>query len=100
MFDTTAKFLDDNNSVWSGTPAFADAVTRAKAGIDAIDTASDTQQKPTAGLPADKAQLRSDLEDKTLEIADQLAALAAKTNQGDLAEQVHVSKSSLDPDAG
>jgi hypothetical protein len=96
MFDTTAKFLDDNNSVWSGTVAFADAVTRAKAGIELVDTSADTQQKPTAGLAADKAQLRSDLEDKILEIADQLAASAAKNGQGDLAEQVHVSKSSLD----
>ena len=96
MFDTTAKFLDDNNSVWSGTVAFADAVTRAKAGIELVDTSADTQQKPTAGLAADKAQLRSDLEDKILEIAHQLAASAAKNGQGDLAEQVHVSKSSLD----
>ena len=96
IFETTIKLLDDNNALWSGTVAFADSVTRAKAGIDAIDTASDAQQKPTAGLTVDKAQLRTDLEDETLEIADQLAALAEKTNQGDLAEQVRMTKSSLD----
>src|SRR6266516_4087096 len=96
MFETTTKFLDDNNSVWSGTPPFADAVTRVKAGNGAIDTASDAQQKPTTGLTVDKAQLRSDLEDKTLEIADQLAALAVKNNEGDLAAQVRMTQSSLD----
>ena len=96
MFETTIKFLDDNNSVWSGTPPFAEAVTRVKAGIDAIDAASDAQEKPTTGLTVDKAQLRSDLEDKTLKIAGQLAALAAKNQKGDLAAQVRVTRSSLD----
>ena len=47
MFETTIKFLDDNNAIWSDKPPFVDAVTRVKAGIDAIDTASDAQQKPT-----------------------------------------------------
>jgi hypothetical protein len=96
MFETTIKFLDDNNSVWSGTPPFAEAVTRVKAGIDALGAASDAQEKPTAGLTVDKAQLRSDLEEKTLKIADQLAALAAKNQKGDLAAQVRVTRSSLD----
>jgi len=96
MFETTIAFLDTNNPVWIGVTAFADAVDRARTGIEAIDTSSDTQQKPTAGLTVDKAQLRSDLEDKTLPIADQLAALAAKNHDGDLAEQVRMTKSSLD----
>jgi hypothetical protein len=47
-------------------------------------------------LTVDKAQLRSDLEDETLKIADQLAALAAKNQKGDLAAQVRVTRSSLD----
>jgi hypothetical protein len=92
MFETTIKFLDDNNSVWSGMVAFADAVGRAKAGLEAIDKSDDTQQKPTAALTA---QLRRDLENKTLEMADLLAALAAKNKQDDLAKQVHVTRSSL-----
>jgi len=41
MFETTIKFFDDNNAIWSDKPPFVDAVTRVKAGIDAIDTASD-----------------------------------------------------------
>jgi hypothetical protein len=96
MFETTIKFLDDNNAVWSGMVAFADAVTRAKTGIKAIDRSADMQQKPATGLTVDKAQLRDDLEDKILEIADQLAALAGKNQDGDLAAKVRVTRPSLD----
>lgn len=35
-FETTGGFLDKNSSLWSGIPAFADAVGRAKAGTAAI----------------------------------------------------------------
>ena len=96
MFQTTAAFLDDNNSLWSGKPPFADAVNRAKSGIEAIDTAADKQQTPTEGIAGDKAQLRTDLQDQTLVVADQLAALAAKNKDADLAAKVRMSKSSLD----
>ena len=96
MFQTTLAFLDTNNSVWSGTAAFADAVTRAKTGVTTINTAADTQTTPTTGVTGDKAQARTDLEDKLLAVADQLAALAAKNNDNDLAAQVDVTKSTLD----
>jgi hypothetical protein len=95
-FQTTIAFLDDNNPLWSATTAFADAVTRAKAGMQAIDDSADKQQTPITGVTVDKAQTRSDLEDKILEIADQLAAFAAKNGNHDLAAQVQVTKSSLD----
>lgn len=71
-------------------------MTRARAGIEAIDTASDKQQTPTTGITGDKKTLRDDLEAQTLEIADQLSALAAKTNDANLGAQVEMSKSSLD----
>lgn len=96
MFQTTVDYLDIQNAVWSGTPAFVDAVTRAKAGIAAIDTASDKQQTPTTGITGDKQTLRDDLEAKTLAIADQLSALAAKNNDSNLGAKVEMSKSSLD----
>jgi hypothetical protein len=96
MFEATLAFLDTNNALWSGTAAFADAVNRARSGVTAIDTAASTQQTPTTGVTTDKAQARADLEDKTLEIADQVAALAVKNKDNDLAAQVDVTKSSLD----
>jgi hypothetical protein len=96
MFQTTIDFLDANNSVWSATPAFADAVTRAKSGITAIDQSADTQQTPTSGVTEDKADARDDLEEKTLEVADQLSALATQTGDNDLGAKVEMTKSSLD----
>jgi hypothetical protein len=96
MFRTTIAVLDTNNGVWSGTTAFADAVTRAKSGVQTIDDSANSQQTPTTGVTADKAQARSDLEEKTLELADQLSALAAKNVDNDLGAQVEMTKSSLD----
>ncbi|MGZ5522475.1 MAG: hypothetical protein ACXWF1_05000 [Chthoniobacterales bacterium] len=96
MFDTTVAFLDAHNAVWSGMTAFADAVTRVKAAVTAIDTAADKQQTPTTGVTGDKADARNDLEERVLEIADQLSALAAKSGDNTLGAQVEMTKSSLD----
>jgi hypothetical protein len=96
MFQTTLDFLDTNNSVWSATVAFADAVTRAKTGTVAIDQSSDAQQTPISGVTEDKADARADLEEKTLEMADQLSALATKNGDKDLGAKVEMTKSSLD----
>ena len=94
MFETTNGVLDDNNALWSAIPAFADAVTRAESGTGAIrDKAG--EQAPT-GDAAVKAAARLDLEEKGLHIADQLAALAARTGDHDLAAKVDVNKSLLD----
>jgi hypothetical protein len=47
MFQTTLAFLDSNNSLWSGRTAFADAVNRARAGVEQIDTAADIDRAAT-----------------------------------------------------
>jgi uncharacterized membrane protein len=96
MFQTTLDFLDANNAVWSGMTPFADAVTRAKASLAAIDSATDAQETPTTGVSRDKADLRDDLERKILPIANQQSALAFKKSDNDLAVQVEVTKWSLD----
>jgi hypothetical protein len=95
-FDTVLKFLNKNNSIWSGKVAFANAVTRATAAVAAVDQASDAQQKPTTGVTQDKGTVRDELKEETLRIADQLSALATKTDNMDLAAQVEMTKSSLD----
>lgn len=94
MFETTNRVLDDNRSLWSGIPAFADAVARAESGTGAIREKAG-EQVPTGDAEA-KAAARLDLEEKALNIADQLAALAAKTGDHDLAAKVEVNKSQLD----
>jgi hypothetical protein len=96
MFEATIKFLDENNNNWSGKPAFAEAVSEAKGGVQAIRNAASTQENVTVGVRDQKAQSRSDLEDQTLEIADQLAAFAAKTGEANLSANAQVTRSSLD----
>jgi hypothetical protein len=96
MFETTLALLDQNNSIWSGRDAFADAVTRAKLGTNEIRGKTGRQTSPTAGVTGDKAQSRNDLEEQMLEVGNQVAALAAKSSDHDLGAKVEMTKSSLD----
>jgi hypothetical protein len=94
MFETTNGVLDDNNSLWSAIPAFADAVTRVESGTQAVRAKAGEQV--ATGDAAAKAAARLDLEERALVIADQVAALAAKTGDHELAAKVEVNKSQLD----
>jgi hypothetical protein len=90
------KSLDDNHSLWSGTPAFAAAMTDAKNAVGLIRGAETSAEMATKGVPEEQAQARNDLEDRTHIIADQLSALAAKNHDVDLAIMVEMTRSSLD----
>lgn len=94
MFETTNGVLDTNAAHWQPIPAFADAVARAETGTVAIREKSG-DQVPTGDVDV-KAAAKLDLEEKTLVIADQLAALAAKTQDHNLAAKVDLNKSQLD----
>jgi hypothetical protein len=96
MFETTLTFLDTNKDIWKNALAFVDAATRAKDGTTQIRGRTGQQQSPTEGVTGEKAQVRDDLEEKLLVIADAIAAFAAKTADPDLAAQVQMTKSSLD----
>ena len=96
MFEATLKFLDEHNNVWSGKRAFVDAVTEARNGVTSIRQAASTQENLTVGVTDQKTQMRHDLEEQTLEIADQLAAFAAKNSDANLAAKVQLTRSSLD----
>jgi hypothetical protein len=96
MFEATLKFLDEHNNLWSGKTAFVEAVAEAKTEVQAIRQAAATQENLTVGVTDQKTQLRHDLEDQTLDIADQLAALAAKKSDANLAAKVQFTRSSLD----
>lgn len=94
MFETTNVVLDANNSIWSGMPAFADAVTRVKGGTAAIRQ-KQGQQASTGDADA-KQLVRDTVEERTLLIGAQLSALASKTNDPVLAAKVAFDKSTLD----
>jgi hypothetical protein len=96
MFETTIAFLDSHDGLWNSKPAFAATVTEARNGVAAIRSAAASQESPLSGITDEKAQVRGDLEDLTLEIADQVAALAAKNSDPALSAQVHLTRSFLD----
>src|SRR4051794_10866168 len=85
MFEATLKFLDEHNNTWSGKTAFVEAVTEAKSGVASIRKAAATQETGTVGVTDQKTQARHDLEDQTLDVADQLGALAHKSGNASLA---------------
>jgi hypothetical protein len=96
MFETTLKFLDDFKDIWKGRGALVDAVARADSGTRAIRARTRDQHSPTEGITDEKAQVRDDLEEKLLVIADAIAAFAVKTADPDLAAKVDLTKSSID----
>jgi hypothetical protein len=59
MFEATLKFLDEHNNIWSGKPAFVDAVAEAKNGVHAIRQAASTQENLTTGVTDQKNQARN-----------------------------------------
>lgn len=96
MFSTVSAYLAGKTVLWSGTPAIAQTVTELNGKINVIAAKMSKQQTPTTGAAAQKENVRSDLEDKILEIADQLAALAAVTHNMELASQSELTLSALD----
>jgi hypothetical protein len=96
MMETTLKFLDDNNTIWSGKAAFSATVTEAKDGVTEIRKAAARQESPTGGITDEKGLARGTLEDLALEVADAVSAFAAKSGNASLSADVHVSRSSLD----
>jgi uncharacterized phage infection (PIP) family protein YhgE len=96
MFSTVSAYMQTNTSLLSGTPAIGQTVNELNAKITAIAAKMSKQQTPITGAADQKAQVRTELEEKILEIADQLAAFAAAENDMNLGSQVELTLSSLD----
>lgn len=96
MFNTVSTVMQNNFGAWSGTAAIVTAVNDLNAKIAAIAVKAGSQQTPITGAAAQKEQVRNNLEDKTLEIADAIAAFAAANNDANLGGQVEYTASVLD----
>ena len=96
MHSTVAGYFDQNTALWSGNKAVSDLVAQLKANIAVIAQKRDAQETATDGQAELARQAKHDLETKILEIADQLYALAAKTNDVALEAQSHFTLSLLD----
>jgi hypothetical protein len=96
MFSTVAAYMDKNESIWSGVKAMNDTVTEVNTRLTRIADKVRKQQAPTTGAADEKQQVRLSFEEKILETADQLSALAEVRKDANLAAQVEMTLSSLD----
>jgi hypothetical protein len=96
MQSGVADYMGNNKSIWIGVKAVSDAVASLVANNKIIADKADVQGNATDGATDLKFQAKHNLEDKIIEIADQLNALGAKTNNPMLVAQSHFSASELD----
>ena len=96
MFSTVSAYMGKNKSIWGGVKAITETVTEVNTRAGRIAAKAGKQQAPTTGAAGEKAQVRINFEEKILEVADQLSALAEKNKDANLAAQVEFSLSSLD----
>ena len=96
MFSTVSAYLDRNKALYTGIKAVNDTVVALNSAIARIADKMRRQQTPTAGATDEKAQVRLGFEEKILETADQLAALADAKKDMNLAAQVELTLSALD----
>lgn len=96
MFGTVSTTMQLNQAVWTPTPAIVQAMTELNEKIAAIAEKLRHQKTPITGITDQKTLVRGKLEDKILEVADQIAALAAKNGDMDLAAQAELHLSQLD----
>jgi hypothetical protein len=95
MYKTTIGVLDDNNAIWNTMTPFADAVTRFKNKVSAIDTAAQKQETPT-GATQGKAGARDALEDVLFLMCEALGVLAHTSNDQDLLALTDITRSGID----
>jgi len=94
MYKTTIAVLDENNAIWNPMAPFADAVTRLKNQVSAIDTAAQKQETPT-GATLDKAGARDALEDVLFLMCEALGVLAHTSNDHDLMALTDITRSGI-----
>ena len=95
MYKTTIAVLDENNAIWTPMVPFADAMTRLKTKVSAIDTAAQKQDRPT-GATQDKAGARDALEDVLFLMCQALGVLAHTNNDHDLLALTDLTRSAID----
>lgn len=96
MHSTTADYLGKNQPIWNGVKAVTVTVAALNTNNGIIAQKRDAQETAIDGEAENARQARHDLETKTLEIADQIYALAAKNGDALLEAQSHFTLSLLD----
>ena len=94
MFETVYANFQRNFSLWSGSPAFVDLVSRLGAGIGIIRQRQGEQTEN--GKTQKKQDVREVVEKLVFKIGWQLSALASKNNDPELGAKVNFDKSTVD----
>jgi len=87
--------VNNNNSVWSGLPAFVTAFGDLETVIGDVQSIRVNQEKDTKGVTKDKGSVEADLIEKTLEVRAAVSAYATDNNDNTLKEKVNYSPSAL-----
>jgi hypothetical protein len=89
MHSTVASYMDQNQTIWTGNKAFSASIVQLNTNNSVIAQKRDAQETATDGEAEVKRQAQQDLEEKIVEIADQIYALAVKNNDVGLQAQAH-----------
>ena len=95
MFANVVAYLDKNKALWTPIKAMVETVGEVADGLTLIARKAGKQQAPNGGAGEEKTNVREDLEETVLEIADQVAALASKTGDAQLAARVTLTRSGV-----
>ncbi len=96
MFIAVKNTLENNTSIWSGNPKFAETKINFDSEVKAIGFLDKEASLNTKGQTRDKNQIRSAVEQKTLMLSGALTAHAALTQNETLKEKLITSKSGLE----
>ena len=96
MLNTVSSYMNQNKTIWIGVKAIGDAISEFDDGNNDIAGKILKQQTPTSGAADNKQNVRHDLEESALTIANQLSALAEVNNDANLAAQTEFTLPTLD----
>ncbi len=95
MYLAVQKVCADNNSVWSGLPAFVASFSSFEDKISDIEDVRLIQEQDTTGIAKDKTVLKEELVDKAIEVSTAVQAYASDNGDNELLESLNFSRSVL-----
>lgn len=96
MTTTVSNYMAKNKTLWQGNKAITATMAEVDADLATVASLDVKQKTPVTGQAVDKATTRYDYEQQILLVADQLAALAAKTDNAVLEAQADLNLTALD----
>lgn len=95
MYFAVQKVCTDNNSVWSGLPAFVNAFGEFEGVIQSIQSNRLVQEQDTKGVTQDKGSAGGVLIEQALKVSTAVHAYATDVNNNTLREKINYTLSDL-----